>query len=61
MARTSVPFGKHKGVPFADVPVEYLDWLIGQTWLRDDLKEDITAHLRTRADWEGLSDDDDTD
>jgi len=28
-----MPFGKHKGMPIGEVPADYLDWLIGQTWI----------------------------
>lgn len=27
----TMPFGKHKGVPFADVPAEYLDWVLAES------------------------------
>lgn len=26
-----MPFGKHKGIPFADVPAEYLDWVLAES------------------------------
>jgi uncharacterized protein (DUF3820 family) len=41
-----MPFGKHKGQTFEDIAnddVLYLDWLIGQDWLRGDLKECVQA------------------
>jgi exodeoxyribonuclease X len=25
-----VPFGKHRGTVWADVPIDYLQWMIGQ-------------------------------
>ncbi len=25
-----VPFGKHRGTSWADVPIDYLQWMIGQ-------------------------------
>ena len=49
-----IPFGKHKGNCASDCPVEYLDWLIGQDWLFADLKENILAHLETRAEWKRM-------
>ena len=53
-----IPFGKeHRGKRLADCPVEYLDWLIGQDWLFDDLKFKITTHLKSRPDWHTLDDD----
>lgn len=52
-----LPFGKHKGQKVSDVPVEYLDWLIGQSWLNADLRELIEAHLKDRPEWHRLGDD----
>jgi uncharacterized protein (DUF3820 family) len=52
-----LPFGKHKGEHLSEVPVEYLDWLIGQDWLRPALKKQIEAHLLTRPEWQRLGDD----
>jgi len=53
-----LPFGKFKSQPCSDADVRYLDWLIGQDWLRDDLRQQILSHLKTRPDWEGLEDED---
>ena len=30
-----MPLGKFKGIPMKDVPASYLDWLHGQTWVKD--------------------------
>ena len=30
-----MPFGKYKGQRMGRVPAEYLDWLIGQAWIKD--------------------------
>ena len=46
-----MPFGKYKGQPLSDCPTDYLDWLLGQDWLRRELAEAIESHLKTRADW----------
>jgi uncharacterized protein (DUF3820 family) len=53
-----LPFGKHKGERCSDVPVGYLDWLIGQDWLKPDLKQEIENHLETRTEWRRMNDDD---
>ena len=29
-----MPFGKHKGTPMRDVPVDYLIWLMDQPWIK---------------------------
>jgi uncharacterized protein (DUF3820 family) len=52
----TLPFGKHKGEKCGDVPVGYLDWLIGQDWLKPDLKEQIEQHLKGRPEWHRLDD-----
>lgn len=55
-----LPFGKHKGEYASDVPVSYLDWLIGQDWMdeKPELKESIEEHLRGRPEWHRMGDDD---
>ena len=55
-----MPFGKHKGERLSDIPVAYLDWLIGQDWMQEkpDLLETIETHLRSRPEWQRLGDDD---
>lgn len=55
--RVTLNFGKHKGKSLEDIPVEYLDWLIGQDWLKSDIKELITKHLKSRPEWQALDDD----
>lgn len=40
-----MPFGKHRGKKLDDVPLKYLDWLIGQKWLHGDLRECIEQYL----------------
>lgn len=31
-----VPFGKHRGLPWTDVPIDYLQWMIGQRDMEPD-------------------------
>lgn len=38
------PFGKHKGKPIADVPDDYLDWVLAQDGKFEDVKDRIAAH-----------------
>jgi len=45
-----VPFGKYKGRTLDDVAstpegLRYLDWLVGQDFVRDDLAAAITTYL----------------
>jgi hypothetical protein len=45
-----VPFGKHKGKTIArigsnDEGLIYLDWLIGQPWLKEPLKSHLRRYL----------------
>ena len=52
MSDPIIPFGKtHRGKRVSECPTEYLDWLIGQDWLFDDLRAAIEADLQGRADW----------
>lgn len=46
-----LPFGKHRGKNASEVDVDYLDWLIGQDWLRPKLREALESHLMGRAEW----------
>ena len=56
-----MPFGQHKGQPLRAVPVEYLDWLIGAEFFQatrwDPFREQITAHLKGRPEWQALGPD----
>jgi hypothetical protein len=54
-----MPFGKHKGELLADIPVHYLDWMIGQDWMdeKPELKERIEDHVATRPEWQRLGED----
>jgi exodeoxyribonuclease X len=48
----SMPFGKHKGVPFAQVPIDYFTWLVNSTVRMDqDLRDAVEAHLATRPEF----------
>lgn len=44
-------FGKHAGKSFADIPADYLDWLIGPSGVKDDEDLLFTArhHLKLRS------------
>ena len=54
-----LPFGKYKGEHCSEVPVDYLDWLIGQDWMEEKpaLKTAIEDHLQTRPEWKRMDDD----
>jgi uncharacterized protein (DUF3820 family) len=39
-----MPFGKHKGVKFEKVPVDYLQWLSG-TDLDEDMAFTVKHHI----------------
>ena len=40
-----MPFGKHKGTPVTNLPIDYLDWVLG--WM-DSEDSDWMSHSRTR-------------
>jgi uncharacterized protein (DUF3820 family) len=44
LSKTVMPFGKHKGKTFDEVPLTYLDWLVGQN-LREPLKSKLEEYL----------------
>lgn len=39
-----MPFGKHKGLPFKEVPTDYLEWLL-RTELDEDMEHTVRHHL----------------
>jgi DNA polymerase III epsilon subunit-like protein len=39
-----MPFGKHKGLPFKEIPADYLEWLLG-TELDEDMEHTVRHHL----------------
>lgn len=41
-------FGMHRRKPLSMTPVDYLKWILGQSWMRNPLKSQIVAHLRSR-------------
>lgn len=45
----SLRFGRHKGVPIAQVPDDYLDWLIREPGMSADAVFTARHHLRTRG------------
>ena len=42
MAITKMPFGKHKGVKLADLPADYVYWLLNKAEINDDLRAALT-------------------
>ena len=53
-----MPFGKHKGKPLEEIPVDYLRWLYYEADIRDDLYEAVADELENRAEEElhGITD-----
>jgi uncharacterized protein (DUF3820 family) len=39
-----MPFGKHKGMLFSEVPRDYLEWLSG-TEMDEDMAHTVKKHL----------------
>lgn len=45
-----IPFGKHRGAKWEDVPRDYLDWIVNKSDLLDrDIKANAKHHLKERA------------
>lgn len=42
-----IDFGKHKGMPFKQIPRDYLMWLSEQTWLNEDLRHTVNLTLQS--------------
>jgi uncharacterized protein (DUF3820 family) len=51
-----MPLGQYKGEPLSEIPVKYLDWLLGQKWLRPETSKVIKEHLESerKSEWEEL-------
>jgi uncharacterized protein (DUF3820 family) len=43
-----MPFGKHRGKPFNEVPTDYLEWLT-TTDLEDDLAYTVRYYLKASS------------
>ena len=48
-----MPFGKFSGLPLADIPTDYLTWLLSLADLREPLKSAAWAEYRRRVDAQG--------
>ena len=46
LSHTVVPFGVHKGKYFDSIPLEYLDWLVGQDWIYGELEKRLVRYLK---------------
>lgn len=44
-----VPFGKHKGAKWEDVPRDYLEWVVNKSDLDRDIKANAKHHLKAGA------------
>ena len=44
-----IPFGKHRGSRWEDVPVDYLDWVANKSDLDRDAKANARHHLKKRG------------
>ena len=54
---TTFPFGKHKGVRIADLPLDYINWVLtNMDDLRPPLQAALTGELRRRETGEPAAD-----
>ena len=44
----TMPFGKYKGEFLEDIPIQYLDWMLENADLKNNIKNRIRKHLQTR-------------
>lgn len=49
-----ISFGQYKGRRISEIPISYLDWLIGQHWLRPGLKKKVEKYLEGCAEWKRM-------
>lgn len=58
MPERAMPFGKFKGYAISECPVKYLDWLIGQEWMKNEkhngLLLAIEEYLQSCPEWQRL-------
>ena len=40
-----MPFGKHKGKPFKEIPIDYIDWVLKNVELKDNLRKALELEL----------------
>jgi hypothetical protein len=43
----TMPFGKHKGTPLSELPIDYIWWLNGKD-IRDPLRSALDAEIERR-------------
>jgi len=55
-AERKLTFGIHNGKQLQDVPLTYLDFLLGLSNLGPSLRYDIEAYLKTQAAYDQLND-----
>ena len=48
-AMTTMPFGKYKGIPFAELELDYIGWMLDNTDLKDPLKTILQHELARRG------------
>lgn len=57
---TVMPFGKHQGTPFTELPDDYLQWMVEKMSGKADLKAAAKAEIERRAKAEAEGDEPDT-
>jgi exodeoxyribonuclease X len=43
-----MPFGKHKGLRFSELPWDYLDWVTSKSEMGEDIKFSARCELQRR-------------
>ena len=44
----TIPFGKYCGRSFNEIPLNYLEYIVRQDWLDEDLRDRINSNIRNR-------------
>lgn len=47
-----MPWGKHAGEKLRDIPMSYLDWLLGLADLNKTIRKNVEGYLATQAEYD---------
>lgn len=47
-SKIRMPFGKHSGKEFSEIPQNYLEWTLRQDWIKDPLKGQLERYLQRK-------------
>ncbi len=48
MGLQTMPLGKYKGQPLSTIPLDYIEWMLKQDWVRSYLRKSLDAEAQRR-------------